>query len=104
MKRKEFLYMLSACPLWGYQQAPPAPSKDRNIRVKTVEADTRAPALGLATGRRRALCLGNNAYRLVPTLRNATRDAADVAAALKKYHFETMLSSEAPLAEMRAAI
>jgi Caspase domain len=59
-----------------------------------------APA---AADKRVALVIGNGAYRNVPVLPNPTNDAQDVAAALKRLDFETVLGLDLDRAGMDAA-
>jgi Caspase domain len=59
-----------------------------------------APA---AADKRVALVIGNGAYRSVPRLPNPTNDAQDVAAALKRMNFETIVGLDLDRAGMDAA-
>jgi uncharacterized caspase-like protein len=60
-----------------------------------------APALA---DRRVALVIGNSDYLDVPVLENPRNDAEDVAAALKRLGFETLVSLDADRSAMQAAI
>src|SRR5688572_30011974 len=60
-----------------------------------------APALA---DRRVALVIGNSDYLDVPSLENPRNDAEDVAAALKRLGFETLVSLDADRSAMQAAI
>jgi uncharacterized caspase-like protein len=60
-----------------------------------------APALA---DRRVALVIGNSDYLDVPALENPRNDAEDVAAALKRLGFETLVSLDADRSAMQAAI
>ena len=59
-----------------------------------------APA---AADKRVALVIGNGAYRNAPRLPNPTNDARDVAAALKRLNFETIVGIDLDRAGMDAA-
>lgn len=48
-----------------------------------------------------ALVIGNGAYTHAPTLPNPPHDAEDVAAALKRSHFEVITGSDLPQADMQ---
>src|SRR5262245_22182437 len=50
-----------------------------------------------------ALVIGNGAYQNAPRLPNPTNDAADVAAALKRSGFETILATDLDKANMEDA-
>ena len=108
MRRDEFLLALLGSPLLGQQKPPQLkPNVDsRGMQPKRQErADARVPGVGAPpSGRRRALCLGNNAYRFAGPLRNATRDATDMGQALRKFQFETTLVTEAGISQAKASI
>lgn len=107
MTRDEFLFLLLGSPLVA-QTTPPqtGASASRDIRLKPLGSpEPRPVGVGLGpTGRRRALCLGNDGYLHVVRLRNAVRDATDVQAALKEFRFETSLVTEAGFSATRDAV
>ena len=69
-------------------------------------ADIGKPATGLVLGEKRvALVIGNSAYRSVPALPNASRDAGAVAAALRGVGFQTVdLAADLPKEKLIAAL
>ena len=79
------------------------PSRPRSLRAPgalallAVVVTLAAPGSALAEGRI-ALVIGNAAYEEVAPLRNAARDAEDVAAALDRIGFEVTLVTDAPRA------
>ena len=109
MKRTDFLSLLLGMPLVAQQK------KDtRDLRIKPVttnkrdlqlgQTDAAAQIPGASSGRRRALCIGNNAYRYVRPLRNAVNDAVDMSAALKGSRFETFVVTDGSLSQTQEAI
>ena len=105
MRRDKFLLALLGTPLLGQATSPQAQGDSRSVRAKRIVGDSNVPRLGPPpSGRRRALCLGNNAYRFATPLRNATHDATDVEQALKQARFETTLVAEAGLSAAQQAI
>jgi uncharacterized caspase-like protein len=68
--------------------------------VLSMAAMAIAPA---AADKRVALVIGNGAYRNAPRLPNPTNDARDVAAALKRLNFETIVGIDLDRAGMDAA-
>jgi hypothetical protein len=72
--------------------APPAPAP----AAAAVPARTPAPpAMAPSAGKRVALVIGNGAYANAPKLPNPPNDAHDVAAALKRLGFDTILALNA---------
>ena len=109
MTRNDFLLLLSGSTLAAQQQAPPQPAgaDSRRVRIKDVRPKVEPQPAGLGSGsngRRRALCIGNNAYRYAAPLRNALADAVGMAAALKAARFETTLVTDAALGPSKDAI
>lgn len=81
------------------------------VHVKAKEHLAKAipsiPAIATSTGRRVALVIGNGAYSNVPTLPNPVRDAAQIAASLRRVGFQSVtlvndLGREQLIAALRA--
>jgi tetratricopeptide (TPR) repeat protein len=112
MHRASFLSILLGTASAAAQQTP-----QRDLKVKPVapkgdgkrgagaEPQTRDISVAApSSGRRRALCIGNNGYRYVRPLRNALNDAESMHRALTGAQFDAALLTEAPLSGMRDAI
>lgn len=84
-------------------------TEGRHFSAKTLGAARWARALGLAlclvmgmtltalaqgAGKRLALVVGNSEYSTVPALKNASKDASDVAASLERLGFEVTLLTD----------
>ena len=78
-------------------------AKDLEERLAVAQAassPTVRPTLGVPTGRRVALVIGNAQYKSSP-LENSVNDATDIDQALKRFGFQTTFLRNASLSQMR---
>ena len=78
-------------------------AKDLEERLAVAQAassQTIKPTLGVPTGRRVALVIGNAQYKSSP-LENSVNDATDIDQALKRFGFQTTFLRNASLSQMR---
>ncbi len=74
--------------------------EERLAAAQAASSPTTRPTLGVPTGRRVALVIGNAQYKSSP-LENSVNDATDIDQALKRFGFQTTFLRNASLSQMR---
>jgi hypothetical protein len=74
--------------------------EERLAAAQATSSPTVRPTLGVPTGRRVALVIGNAQYKFSP-LENSVNDATDIDQALKRFGFQTTFLRNASLSQMR---
>jgi tetratricopeptide (TPR) repeat protein len=100
LSRRAFAVGLAALPL-GAQTAPRSGKKDLGVEPETPPKPAGQPG---ASGRRKALVIGNNAYSKAHELKNAVHDAGDVGEVLKRSGFEVASLMDANEARLKDTI